>query len=370
VKVAVVHDWLTVYSGAEKVLEQILSLYPEADVFTLFDFLPAEQRRYLRGRRISTSFLQNFPFAKTHYRFFLALMPLAIEQFDFSDYDLVISSSHAVAKGVITGPNQVHISYVHSPIRYAWDLQGQYLKETNLTEGLKSWLARWQLHKIRLWDYRTGAGVDYYAANSRFIAKRIHKIYGRDAQVIYPPVDMDDFQLCEQKKDYYVTAQRMVPYKKVALIVEAFSQMPDKELLVLGDGPDMEKVRKAATTPNIKILGYQSKEDLVQFVREAKAFVFAAEEDFGIAPVEAQACGTPVLAYGAGGALETVEEGCTGLFFQYQSVESIIEAVERFEEGGVRYSAAQIRQAASKFSQQRFIKEFSALVESASKKEC
>jgi len=264
----------------------------------------------------------------------------------------------------------VHISYVHSPIRYAWDLQGQYLKEANLTEGLKSWLARWQLHKIRLWDYRTGAGVDYYAANSRFIARRIHKIYGRDAQVIYPPVDMDDFQLCEQKKHYYVTAQRMVPYKKVALIVEAFSQMPDKELLVLGDGPDMEKVRKAATTPNIKILGYQSKEDLVQFVREAKAFVFAAEEDFGIAPVEAQACGTPVLAYGAGGALETVEEGCTGLFFQYQSVESIIEAVERFEEGGVKYSAAQIRQAASKFSQQRFIKEFSALVERASKKEC
>ena len=370
VKVAVVHDWLTVYSGAEKVLEQILSLYPEADVFTLFDFLPVEQRRYLREHRISTSFLQNFPFAKTHYRFFLALMPLAIEQFDFSDYDLVISSSHAVAKGVITGPNQLHISYVHSPIRYAWDLQGQYLKEANLTKGLKSWLARWQLHKIRLWDYRTGAGVDYYAANSRFIAKRIRKIYGRDAQVIYPPVDVEDFQLCEQKKHYYVTAQRMVPYKKVALIVEAFSQMPDKELLVLGDGPGMDKVRKAATTPNIKILGYQSKEDLVKLVGEAKAFVFAAEEDFGIAPVEAQACGTPVLAYGAGGALETVEDGCTGLFFQHQSVDSIIEAVERFEQEGVRYSAAQIRQAALKFSQQRFIKAFSALVESASKKEC
>ncbi|MBL4606531.1 MAG: glycosyltransferase, partial [Pseudomonadales bacterium] len=179
-KVAVVHDWLTVYSGAEKVLEQILSLYPEADVYTLFDFLPDDQRGYLAGHRINTSFLQNFPFAKTHYRFFLALMPLAIEQFDFSDYDLVISSSHAVAKGVITGPNQVHVSYVHSPIRYAWDLQGQYLKEANLTKGLKSWLARWQLHKIRLWDYRTGAGVDYYAANSRFIAKRIRKIYGRD----------------------------------------------------------------------------------------------------------------------------------------------------------------------------------------------
>lgn len=361
-KVAVVHDWLSVYSGAEKALEQILDLFPEADVFALFDFLENEQRGFLKGRNIHTSFLQNLPFCRDRYRLFLPLMPIAIEQFDFSDYDLVISSSHAVAKGVITGPKQLHISYVHSPIRYAWDLQGQYLQESNLTKGVKSWLVRWFLHKIRIWDYRTGAGVDQFVANSGFIAKRIEKIYRRGSKVIHPPVNTERFQLFEDKKDYYVTAQRMVPYKKVPLIVEAFNQMPDKKLLILGDGPDMAKVRKTALSNNIRILGYQSHDSLMKYIQQAKAFVFAAEEDFGIAPVEAQACGTPVIAYGEGGALETVEDGKTGVFFKQQTVDSIVEAVNRFERDGVQFNATEIRATALKFSEQQFKQAFVNLV--------
>jgi len=362
VKVAVIHDWLTVYSGAETVLEQLLELYPDADIFTLFDFLPSERRAFLRGHEIKTSFLQEIPFAKKYYRYLLSLMPLAIEQFDLSEYDLVISSSHAVAKGVITGPNQVHISYVHSPMRYVWDLHAQYLRDAGLSRGVKSWLARWQLHRIRLWDYRTSAGVDYFIANSNFIAKRIRKTYGRNAQVIYPPVGIDSFGLCDKKQNYYVTAQRMVPYKKVLLIVEAFAKMPDKKLLVLGDGPDMEKIKAAAKTPNIEILGYQERTSFVKIVQEAKAFVFAAEEDFGIAPVEAQACGTPVIAYGAGGALETVRNGKTGLFFKKQTVESLVETIGRFEAEGVSFSPSDIRQSVLSFSEGRFKDEFMSVV--------
>lgn len=332
-KVAIVCDWLVVYAGAERVIEQLLNIYPEADIFCLVNFLPKNQRGFIKNKNTYTSFIQNLPGANNHYRDYLPLMPLAVEQMDVTGYDLVISSSHCVAKGILTGPNQVHISYVHSPIRYAWDLTYQYLHESGLDHGIKGWLAKIVLHYIRMWDTRTANGVDYFIANSEFIAKRIKKVYGRGAKVIYPPVDIDAFEYCEEKRDYYLTASRMVPYKKVKLIVEAFNEMPEKKLVVIGNGPDFEKINMIAKK-NINMMGYQDFEVLKERMQHAKAFVFAAEEDFGITPIEAQACGTPVIAFGKGGALETIcveRRERTGVFFFEQTVESIIHAVKCFE---------------------------------------
>lgn len=360
VKVALIHDWLTVFAGAEKTLEQILKLYPNADIFTIVDFLPQKDRAFLNGHNITTSFIQKLPFAKTKYRSYLPLMPLAIEQFDLSGYDLVISSSHAVAKGIITGPDQKHICICYSPIRYAWDLQHQYLKESGLDHGIKGWFAKYLLHKIRLWDYRTANGVDHFIAISEFIARRIWKVYRRESTVIYPPVNVEAFKLHEKKEEFYLTASRMVPYKKIDLIVEAFSTMPDKKLIVIGDGPDFEKIRSYAGT-NIILMGYQPFEVLRDHMQRARAFVFAAEEDFGIAPVEAQACGTPVIAYGKGGALETVENNISGIFFQEQSLVSIIEAIAQFER--IKFDSRLIRANALKFSSERFEKEMQKFVE-------
>ncbi len=334
-RVAVVHDWLTTYAGAEKVLAEILKIWPAADLFTVVDFLPDGEREKLLGKVATTSFIQRLPRARSAYRAYLPLMPFAIEQLDLSGYDLVISSSHAVAKGVITGPDQLHMSYVHSPIRYAWDLQHRYLNESGLSTGLKGWIARAMLHYIRIWDQRTAHGVDAFVANSGFIARRIRKVYGYDAAVVYPPVDIARFSLGTQKEDFYLTASRMVPYKCVPLIVDAFACMPERHLVVIGDGPEFERV-KAVAAPNVTLLGYQPDAVLVDYMQRAKAFVFAAEEDFGIAPVEAQACGTPVIAYGRGGALETViasgdASTRTGLFFERQEKADIVDAVMRFE---------------------------------------
>jgi glycosyltransferase involved in cell wall biosynthesis len=359
-RVALVHDWFTVYAGAERVVEQILRVFPQADVYALVDFLKEEERGFLQGKRAQVSFIQRLPKAQQRYRTYLPLMPLAIEQFDLRGYDLVISSSHAVAKGVITGPDQLHICYCHSPIRYAWDLQHQYLKESGLERGVKSWIARALLHYLRLWDSRTANGVDLFIANSRYIARRILKVYRRQAEVIYPPVDVEAFTLRQDKEDFYLTASRMVPYKRIDLIVEAFSQMPDRRLVVIGDGPEMPKVR-AKAGPNVTLLGYQPFEVLRDYMQRAKAFVFAAEEDFGIAPVEAQACGTPVIAFGKGGAAETVVAGETGIFFQDQNVPSLIKAIEEFEK--LRFDPLRVRKNAERFSSERFRREFAALIE-------
>lgn len=367
-RVAIIHDWLVTYAGAERVLEQIVACFPDADLFSLVDFL-GDDRAFVRGKPVRTSFIQKLPFARTQYRSYLPLMPLAIEQLDVSGYDLVISSSHAVAKGVLTGPDQVHISYVHSPIRYAWDLQHQYLAQSNLTHGPKSLLARMILHYIRNWDTRTANSVDGFVANSAFIARRVRKVYQRDAAVIFPPVDVDAFSLNPVKEDFYLTASRMVPYKKIDLIVEAFSQMPQRKLVVIGDGPDMQKVR-AKAGPNVEIMGYQPFAVLRDRMRRAKAFVFAAEEDFGISVVEAQACGTPVIAYGKGGALETVcdprsHAQPTGLFFDAQSVQSIMAAVDDFEHDPSRFTAEACRANAERFSADTFRRRFLDYVEAA-----
>ncbi len=367
-KVAIIHEWFTAIAGSEKVVEQILGIYPHADLFAVYaDPVTVANTDYLKNRKLQTTFIQNLPKANKYYRSYLPLMPLAIEQLDLSVYDLIISSSHAVSKGVLTGPDQLHISYVHSPIRYAWDLQHQYLRESGLDKGLKGWLAKWLMHKIRLWDYRTAAGVDYFVANSRFIARRIRKVYGRSSDVIYPPVNVDAFELCANKQDYYFTASRLVPYKHMDLIVLAFAMMPDKRLVVMGDGPDMPKL-KAAATSNITLLGYQPFAELKRHIQQARAFVFAAEEDFGITPVEAQACGTPVIAYGKGGALESIcglDGTCpTGVFFGEHTPQSIMEAVSLFERHYSRITPVACRNNALRFSTDRFRREFSEFVES------
>lgn len=364
-KIAIIHDWLVTYAGAEKVLEQILLIYPEADIFSLVDFIDENQRGFILDKKVNTTFIQKLPLSKNKYRNYLPLMPLAIEQLDVSKYDVIISSSHAVAKGVITGPNQLHISYVHSPIRYAWDLQHQYLRESGLTKGLKSWFVKWQLHKIRNWDYRTANGVDVFISNSNFIAKRIWKTYRREAKTVYPPVDVTSFTLKKHKEDFYITASRMVPYKKMDLIVEAFSKMPEKRLVVIGTGPDYEKIKQKASR-NVELLGYQSFEVLKDYMQRAKAFVFAAEEDFGITPVEAQACGTPVIAYGRGGALETVNdlssEKPTGTFFYEQDVESLIGAINCFEGNIEKFFPAICRENSLRFSKEKFKEDFESVV--------
>ncbi len=356
-KTALVADWLVTYAGAERVMTEILKVFPKSDLFAVIDFLSDESRQHFLGKHAQTTFIQKFPKAETKYRNYLPFMPLAIEQLDVSAYDVILSSSHAVAKGVLTGPDQLHISYVHSPIRYAWDLQHQYLRELGLTKGIKAIIVRWLLHKIRMWDYRTANGVDHFVANSKFIARRIHKVYGRDADVIYPPVDTDRFTLRENKDDFYFTASRMVPYKKIDLIVEAFSHMPNKKLVVIGDGPDMQKIKSKATS-NIEILGYQPNSVMQDHMQRAKAFVFAAEEDFGITPVESQACGTPVIAFGKGGALETINSihsaNPTGAFFDKQEVSSVITAVEDFERNQDLFFPENCRNQALKFSNQRF----------------
>lgn len=365
-KIAIIVDWLVTYAGAEKVLEQILKVFPQSDLYSLVDFLPSNQRDFIQNKRVKTSFIQKFPMAKKKYRSYLPLMPIAIEQLDVSQYDVVISSTHAVAKGVITGPDQLHISYVHSPIRYAWDMQNQYLKESGLDKGLKSWLARYILHKIRIWDSRTANGVDYFVANSNFIGKRIWKVYRRNYDIIYPPVNVVDFDFQIEKKDFYVTASRMVPYKKMDLIVEAFSKMPEKKLYVIGDGPDFKKIKRKAGK-NVTLLGYQDFETLKYYMQSAKAFIFAAEEDFGITPVEAQACGTPVIAYGKGGVLETVRgiESIhpTGIFYIEQKTEALINAVNKFEKNISLFKAEACRNNALMFSEERFRKEFKKYVE-------
>ena len=367
-KIAIIADWLTTYAGSERVLEQMIACFPEADVFAVVDFVPEAERGFLQGKRPQTTFIQKMPWARKYARHYLPLMPLAVEQFDLSSYELILSSSHAVAKGVIVGPDQCHISYVHSPIRYAWDLQHQYLKESGLDKRWVGWLARWFLHKMRLWDVRTQYGVDVFIANSGFIARRIHRVYGRAATVIYPPVDVAAFSLCEAKDDFYLTASRMVPYKRMDLIVAAFAAMPDKTLVVIGDGPDFEKIR-ARAAPNIRLMGYQPFSVLRDHMQRAKAFVFAAEEDFGITPVEAQACGTPVIAFGKGGSLETVrglgfvDANPTGVFFAEQTPAAIIAAVDAFEQQGGVFKPVEIRQHAQRFSVAHFRETYRGFVE-------
>lgn len=365
-RVAIVHEWLKTYAGSEKVVEQLLTIWPDADLFSVVDFVPEGERAFLQGKKPTTTFIQKMPWAATRFRGYLPFMPLAIEQLDVSAYDVVISSNHAVAKGVLTGPNQMHVSYVHSPMRYAWDMQHQYLAESNMVSGIKSWIVRTMLHYMRLWDYRAANGVDEFLANSSFIAGRIRKSYRRDAVVLYPPVDVERFALRTEKEDFYLSACRMVPYKRVPLVVEAFRKMPEKRLVVVGDGPDFDRIKQNCP-PNVEIKGFLPTSDLVDLMQRAKAMVFAAEEDFGIAPVEAQACGTPIIAYGRGGSLETVQGDptkgdITGLFFYEQTEGAIANAVRQFEDMQSTITPQACRAHAEKFSIPAFRQRMSSFV--------
>jgi glycosyltransferase involved in cell wall biosynthesis len=356
-KVAAVHEWLDTYAGSERVLEEILALYPQADVFVLVDFLPPAQREFLRGRKVTTSLIQKLPFARKRFRWYLPLMPFAIEQFDLSDYDLVISSSHAVAKGVIGRPHQPHISYVHSPMRYAWDLQRDYLDGGRW----RSLPPRLLMHYLRMWDTRTANGVDHFVANSEFIAQRILKTYRRFAEVIHPPVDVEKFSAAEEKEDFYVTLSRLVLYKRADLVIDAFSTMPQRRLIVMGDGPEFSQLKHRAST-NVSFLGRVSEETKRYYMERARAFVYAGEEDFGIALVEAQACGTPVITFGRGGATEIVIDGETGLLFGEQSPQAVVAAIDRFERMRL-LDPLQIGENARRFGAARFRREFRALVD-------
>jgi glycosyltransferase involved in cell wall biosynthesis len=364
VRVAVVHDWLYTLGGAERVLKAILRCFPSADLYCLFDVLDDAGRKTIGYERSTTSFLQRLPWIRRHHRSYLPLMPLAIEQIDLRAYDVVISSSYAVAKGVITGPNQLHISYVHSPMRYAWDLQHEYLEHSGLQTGIKGSIVRWLLHRMRIWDVRTANGVDHYIANSRFVARRIRKLYGRTATVIYPPVRLPAVLPDVIKESFFLTASRLVPYKNVRAIVDAFAHLPDQQLVVVGSGPEYADLCRRAGT-NVRMLGHVDDAALGDLMARAAAFIFAAEEDFGIVPVEAQACGTPVIALGRGGARETViteDKLPTGVFFAEPSSPHIAEAVTYFLAQKDRFRPEACRDNAQRFSEQRFDQELRLFV--------
>ncbi len=369
-RVAVVHEWLTTFAGSETVLREILALYPQADLFTLVDFLSDADRARIFGKQAKTSFIQRLPFARKRYRGYLPLMPFAVEQFDLSAYELVISSHHAVAKGVLTGPDQLHICYCHTPIRYAWDLQHEYLAQSGLARGFRSALARIVLHYVRLWDMRTAAGVDHFVSNSKFIARRIRKVYGREATVIHAPIDMARFTLTPQKDGFYLAASRMVPYKRIDLIVKAFAALPERRLIVIGDGPEFAAIKRLAGS-NVTMLGFQPDSVLIDHLQRARAFIFAAQEDQGLMPVEAQACGTPVIAFRKGGSSETViglddaaSRAPTGLFFEAQTADAITAAVTLFERDGAVISPSACRQNAERFDIAHFRSAFSGFVDS------
>lgn len=360
-KTAFVCDWLVGIGGGEKALSALYEIYP-SPIFTLLSDPKNLQGTFFENKQVRTSFIEKLPFAKKQYRNYLPFFPLAIEQFDMSEYDVVISTSHCVAKGVITGADQFHICYCYTPLRYGWDLYHDYLKETRLRSGLRGIIAKIFLHYLRMWDLGTSSRVDEFVAISKYVAVRIQKTYGRKAKVIYPPVDTDFFKLSTQKENYYVTASRMVPYKKMDLIVEAFAQLPEKKLVVIGDGPDWKKVQ-AKAAKNIEFLGQTSDEVLREHMQKAKAFVFAAVEDFGIVPIEAMSCGTPVIAFAKGAVKETVIENETGIFFHEQSVPSIVQAVLEFEKKQDTFAPLKIRNHALTFSKKRFKEEFKRFLE-------
>ena len=362
-RVAVVHDWLYTYAGAERVLEQILCVFPQADLFSLIDFLPDDEREFIQNKAVRTSFVQALPFAGSKHRLYLPLMPLAIERLDLSGYDLIISSAYAVAKGVLTSPEQLHICYLHARnLKYAYEDRTMY-SQNKYVDFLQDVF----LSYIRLWDSVASRRPDFTIANSSYVsAWHLHR-HGVKSNVIYPPVEIEHYasRFQAEKEDYYVTVGRLEPYKRMDVVVSAFNAL-GKKLLVLGDGSEKQRLETLAA-PNVTFLGYCDKETIASMTAGAKAFVFASREDFGIAPVEAQACGTPVIAYGKGGALETVrglhDPQPTGVFFDRQTSEALTEAVHVFEQNQSRFDAHAIRDHAQRFSQQRFKNEFSAFVE-------
>jgi glycosyltransferase involved in cell wall biosynthesis len=359
---AIIHEWLVTLAGAESVLQSIHKLYP-GRIYTLFHDPEGVKGSPWEHPDIRTSMLQRLPFASKHHRAFLPLFPMAIEQFDLRQHDLIISSSYAVAKGVLNSSEQLHICYCHSPMRYVWDLTFEYLEASDITRGLKSFLVRGIFHYIRMWDTISAMRVNEFVANSYYIAHRIQKCYNRPAKVIYPPVDVDRFSISTNRDKYFVTISRLVPYKRVDVIVQAFNELK-LPLLVIGDGPALPKLKKLAEK-NVTFLGHLPPEEMDGHLKKARAFIFSAEEDFGIVNVEAQACGVPVIAFGRGGALETVEQDVTGVFFYNQDAPSIVDAVREFLDKEDRFDPQIIREHAKRFPRSRFEYEFKKFVDEA-----
>lgn len=361
-RTALVHDWVVSKGGAEKCLEIFHELYPDAHLFTLLYSCATIREIGFAENQVTASFLQKKHGISKKYRRYLPLFPYAIEQLDLSEADIILSSSHCVAKGVLTRGDQLHICYCHTPVRYAWDLTYRYMQENHLQKGVKSTLARLVLHYLRLWDTATADRVDYFIANSHYTARRIWRTYRREAAVIYPPVNVEKFKLQAEREDYFLFVSRLVPYKKADLVIRTFIEL-GLPLKVVGDGPQMKECRQLSAA-NITMLGRQEEENVVNLMANARALVFAADEDFGIVPVEAQACGTPVIAFGRGGATETVIpadgtnwEKATGIFFYEQSEADIKKAVEQFIKWENCFDRQVIRKNAERFSAERFKRE-------------
>lgn len=346
--IALVHDWMTNEAGGEKVLAELAAIFPNATIFTsVYD--PRRMPAF-RSRKVVTSFLQNIPFMKTRRELLVPMTPITFEQFNLQNFDLVISSSTFAGKGVLTRPGTVHISYCHTPPRYLWEPS----LDERASQGFLSGFRKRMSSRLRLWDRLAADRVDHYIANSEYISRRIHKYYQRESKVIYPPVDIDKFRIADASKvgDYFLFASRLVSYKKCDLVIRAFNKMK-LPLVVIGSGPEEQHLRSIAG-PNIKMVGRLPDADLVKYYSEAKAFVFPAEEDFGIVPVEAMASGRPVIAYNAGGAKESVVSGLSGVLFDDQTEESLIAAVSNFDE--TKFSPTKIRNHAERFSSQAFRK--------------
>ena len=367
-RVAVVHDWLDTWAGSERVLVELLRIYPDADLYAIVEFMSPEDRARIPRSRVETTFLQRLPFARRHFRKLLAVMPFAVEQIDLRGYDVVISSCHAASKSVITGPDQLHVCVCYTPPRYAWDMQEEYLQQARIGTGIRGWMVRRMLHRFRLADLAASARVDRFVAISGYVARRIRKCYRRESDVIYPPVDIPSEWNPGARGDDYVSVSRLVGYKRVDLLVTAFRELPQRVLHVFGDGPELAPLRRVAT-PNVVFHGRVDDVERNRHVASAAAFLFAAEEDFGIAPLEAQALGTPVIAFGRGGSAETIRgldcDAPTGVMFDAQTPSSVVAAVAAFEAARHRIAPQACRDNASRFAAPRFHAEFAAYIERA-----
>jgi glycosyltransferase involved in cell wall biosynthesis len=365
-KIALVHYWLTGMRGGEKVVESICNLFPDIDIFTLV-YDKRKIAESINKHKVYTSFIQKLPFARKKYQTYLPFMPIAIEQFNLSGYDIVISSESGIAKGVLTRPETCHFCYCHTPMRYLWNMYFDYLKNENI-RFLKRKIIEVFFNYLRVWDLATASRVDYFISNSNNVKKRILKYYRRDSTVIYPPVDVESMIFETKKQDYYLVVSQLVSYKRVDLAIRAFNELK-KELIIIGEGQEYKKLKKIAN-PNIKFLGWQSGESLRQYYANAKAFIFPGEEDFGITPVESQASGTPVIGFGRGGLLETVIEGKTGLFFYKQDYKELASVIENFESNTDKFDCYTIRENSLKFSRVRFESDLKKFIEEKYQEYC
>jgi len=360
-KVAIVCDWLTNYAGAERVIAAISEIFPEAPLYTSV-YNDAKMREF-NDKDVRQSFIGKLPGAKNKHQMYITLMPYAFEAMDLDEYDLVISSSHACAKGIVTSPSTIHVCYCHSPMRYVWDGCHEYVKSYGWYRWPFRFLLDRQLSKLREWDRVASERVDHFVANSKYVSRRIKKYYGRDSDVVYPPVSVDRFELSAEPGQYYLALGRLIPYKRFDLLVDAFNKL-GLPLYIIGTGKEFAYL-KAKAQDNITFLGFVEEEALKNYYAHAKAFLFPQKEDFGITAIEAMSAGKPVIAYGAGGALETVVDGKTGILFDEQTVESVTRAVEKCEGmlSDGKFDTKTIRKHAEKFSKERFKEELIAILE-------